>query len=183
MSSQHLEEADELANKILIMTQGTVLKEGTPQEIKVEYGFGYKLLIRPHDQNEDLLDRVNSLILKDDVCKHQDSTTKQLTYTVPFTPVSRMEEVLTALQADGIDDVATVDFEMSTLEDAFLNIAKKEEEQHLPAGTTVTHEESKRTEFEDKVQNYREIEANPMFIRQMLASFKRRVIWIVKQPR
>jgi len=45
MSSQHLEEADELADRVLIMTKGQILASDTPDVIKQKYGFGYKLII------------------------------------------------------------------------------------------------------------------------------------------
>jgi ATP-binding cassette subfamily A (ABC1) protein 3 len=47
MSSQHLEEADELADRICIMTKGQLLALDTPQNIKQQFGVGYKILIEP----------------------------------------------------------------------------------------------------------------------------------------
>lgn len=47
MSSQHLEEADELADRICIMTKGQLLALDTPYNIKKQFGVGYKLMIEP----------------------------------------------------------------------------------------------------------------------------------------
>jgi len=47
MSSQHLEEADELADRICIMTKGQLLALDTPERIKRQFGVGYKILIEP----------------------------------------------------------------------------------------------------------------------------------------
>ena len=47
MSSQHLEEADELADRIMIMTKGKLLTLDTPESIKRQFGVGYKILIEP----------------------------------------------------------------------------------------------------------------------------------------
>ena len=47
MSSQHLEEADELADRICIMTKGQLLALDKPDQIKRQFGVGYKLLIEP----------------------------------------------------------------------------------------------------------------------------------------
>ena len=47
MSSQHLEEADELADRICIMTKGQLLALDKPENIKKQFGVGYKLLIEP----------------------------------------------------------------------------------------------------------------------------------------
>lgn len=45
MSSQHLEEADELADRICIMTKGQLLQIDKPEEIKKQFGVGFKVLI------------------------------------------------------------------------------------------------------------------------------------------
>mmetsp|Transcript_41166 Transcript_41166/g.62607 ORF Transcript_41166/g.62607 Transcript_41166/m.62607 type:complete len:111 (+) Transcript_41166:1554-1886(+) len=47
MSSQHLEEADELADRICIMTKGQLLALDTPGQIKKQFGVGYKLIVEP----------------------------------------------------------------------------------------------------------------------------------------
>jgi ABC-type multidrug transport system ATPase subunit len=55
MSSQHLEEADELADRVCIMTKGKLLALDTPLGIKKQFGFGYKLLIQPRNGNGDFI--------------------------------------------------------------------------------------------------------------------------------
>ena len=47
MSTQHIEEADELSNRICIMSQGKLLALDTSMNIKKRYGVGYNLLIEP----------------------------------------------------------------------------------------------------------------------------------------
>ena len=47
MSSQHIEEADELADRICIMTKGKLLTLDQPENIKKKYGVGYKLMFEP----------------------------------------------------------------------------------------------------------------------------------------
>ena len=64
MSSQHLEEADRLADRICIMTQGYLLTLDTPQKIKKKYGVGYKLLIEPKIDfisHDDFMEKKNEL--------------------------------------------------------------------------------------------------------------------------
>lgn len=51
MSSQHLEEADELADRICIMTKGQLLALDNPEQIKAQFGVGYKLLIEPKTES------------------------------------------------------------------------------------------------------------------------------------
>ena len=51
MSSQHLEEADELADRVCIMTKGQLLDLDTPTNIKRRFGVGYKLIIEPKTEH------------------------------------------------------------------------------------------------------------------------------------
>jgi ABC-type multidrug transport system ATPase subunit len=51
MSSQHLEEADHLADRICIMTHGKILQLDTPHQIKKQFGVGFKIFIEPKNIN------------------------------------------------------------------------------------------------------------------------------------
>lgn len=92
MSSQHLEEADQLADRICIMTQGYLLTLDKPDQIKQKYGVGYKLLIEPKLDNIGLDEfyqkkiELDTLILNANVGikENSDSTAKKLVYQVPF---------------------------------------------------------------------------------------------------
>lgn len=50
MSSQHLEEADELADRICIMSKGRLRSLASPDQIKRQFGVGYKLSVEPKGQ-------------------------------------------------------------------------------------------------------------------------------------
>ena len=89
MSSQHLEEADELADRICIMTKGKLLALDTPNGIKKQFGFGYKLIIEPKQHTS--LDRLRELKLNtiemlpqinqiSGFTENTDSTDKRLVY-------------------------------------------------------------------------------------------------------
>ena len=43
-----MEEADELADRICILTQGQILTIDTPNEINKRYGVGFKIIIEPN---------------------------------------------------------------------------------------------------------------------------------------
>ena len=47
-----MEEADELADRICIMTKGQLLALDKPDQIKKQFGVGYKLLIEPRDDDQ-----------------------------------------------------------------------------------------------------------------------------------
>lgn len=45
MSTQHIEEADELADRVCIMSHGKVIALGNPNMIKRKFGVGYNLYV------------------------------------------------------------------------------------------------------------------------------------------
>lgn len=45
MSTQHLEEAEVLADNLALMDSGKLVCKGSPDEIKKKYGVGYNLII------------------------------------------------------------------------------------------------------------------------------------------
>ena len=45
MSTQHIEEADELADRVCIMSHGKVIALGTPANIKRRFGVGYNVFV------------------------------------------------------------------------------------------------------------------------------------------
>lgn len=136
MSSQHLEEADELADRVCIMTKGKLLALDTPYEIKRQFGFGYKIIVEPRNCLSDdfmhLKENVIDPIILSPVNVHAgvtesaDSTTKKLIYQMPFTEVRNLQALFEQLEGQ-ILHAAYLDIEMNSLEDAYINIAKEEE--------------------------------------------------------
>ena len=49
LTTQHLEEAEELADKLALMETGKLVAQGTPDEIKKRFGVGYNLKILKHE--------------------------------------------------------------------------------------------------------------------------------------
>lgn len=47
MSTQHIDEADELADRVCIMSHGKVIALGTPMNIKKKFGVGYIISVEP----------------------------------------------------------------------------------------------------------------------------------------
>jgi ABC-type multidrug transport system ATPase subunit len=86
MSSQHLEEADYLSDRLCIMTKGQLLALDTPQNIKRQFGVGYKILIEPkpevtsQDQFVELLKSKIKPLMEDyqqhGIIENSDSTMK-----------------------------------------------------------------------------------------------------------
>jgi len=47
MSTQHIEEADELSDRVCIMSHGKIVVLDTPESIKRQFGVGYNVLVEP----------------------------------------------------------------------------------------------------------------------------------------
>lgn len=43
LTTQEMEEADVLADRVIIMSEGRILSDGTTHELKLKYGSGYQL--------------------------------------------------------------------------------------------------------------------------------------------
>lgn len=95
MSTQHIEEADELANRVCIMSHGKVIALGTPQDIKKRFGVGYNLYVEPRHSSGlegaqlfDKLQAVERVFLNrdgyDGIIKSRDSTDKKFIFAVPL---------------------------------------------------------------------------------------------------
>jgi len=108
MSSQHLEEADELADRICIMTKGQLLALDTPKNIKKQFGVGYKLMI---ERKTDVIDTLRFLDIKKseiepffeqykkyEIHENSESTAKKLIYQVPFSCVTILGDMLNSLE-------------------------------------------------------------------------------------
>lgn len=110
MSSQHLEEADELADRICIMTKGQLLALDTPSNIKKQFGVGYKLLIEPRTNlinieqfmglKNQTINRIIAEFKSQEVSENSDSTSKKLIYQVPFARVQALTGLLEKLEQE-----------------------------------------------------------------------------------
>lgn len=49
MTTQHLEEAEELADQVALIDQGKLVQKGTVLDIKKKFGVGYNLTIYHQD--------------------------------------------------------------------------------------------------------------------------------------
>lgn len=94
MSSQHLEEADELSDRICIMTKGQLLALDTPTNIKQQFGVGYKILIEPRtdqvspDQLAQLKSsKINPIMnsyLPQGIIENKESSSRKIIYQAPL---------------------------------------------------------------------------------------------------
>ena len=109
MSSQHLEEADELSDRICILTKGQLLALDTPDNIKRQFGVGYKLLIEPKTDKISSSEFISlrskhiDVIIEEfkqfDVNENHESSVKKLIFEIPFAKVHGISHLLEVLEA------------------------------------------------------------------------------------
>ncbi len=90
MSSQHLEEADALADRVCVLTKGQILALDSPSNIKKRFGVGYKILIEPKLASDQfkLKSSADSLLTPYfqpcEMAENNESSSKKLIYGFPF---------------------------------------------------------------------------------------------------
>ena len=105
MSTQHIEEADELADRVCIMSHGKVIALGTPQNIKRRFGVGYNVFIEQRSnfnmsqqQLTEKLEAVERIFMNREgfggVVKSKDSTDKNSLYLVPINLVDKISQLI-----------------------------------------------------------------------------------------
>jgi ABC-2 type transport system ATP-binding protein len=91
LSTQHIEEADHLSDRVCIMSHGKIIALDTPTALKRNFGVGYDLLIEKlSDQDEAALpeEQINQAVLEMDfvegAVKKENADVHKLIYQIPF---------------------------------------------------------------------------------------------------
>ena len=135
LSTQHIEEADVLADRVCIMSHGKVIVLDTPSEIKRKFGVGYNLIIELKKQannGEDIREnpvrtKIKDLILEADLngasASMELTDSKKIVCLIPTEHATKLSHLLKKLEQMPEIFVA---IEMTSLEDAYLRIVKKD---------------------------------------------------------
>ena len=136
MSTQHIEEADELADRVCIMSHGRVISMDTPDEIKRKFGVGYNVYVEAKHTYEGGMDaqhlqamfkRVTEIFVDEsglaDIEVSKDSNDKKLIIMVPSAHVNELSGLISKVEE--IKE-AQIDLELNSLEDAFIKIAESD---------------------------------------------------------
>ncbi|MEU6479736.1 ATP-binding cassette domain-containing protein [Streptomyces sp. NPDC047017] len=118
LTTQYLEEADQLADQIAVINRGRVIAEGTADELKTKTG-GDRIDVILHDAAQ--LERAAALLPGD---VHRDEDRRMVSASIS-NRMAALTETVRALQAAGIEaeDIAV---RRPTLDEVFMHLTKEE---------------------------------------------------------
>jgi ABC-2 type transport system ATP-binding protein len=133
LTTQYLEEADELADRIAVIDHGTVIAEGTSAQLKASVGSGtLHVTVREAAQRE----RTRTLLIERLGGEATVSPTDETSLTIPVSDPSRAVEALEALRLAGLAPAA-VSLGQPSLDEVFFALTgHAAEPQETPAPET-----------------------------------------------
>jgi ABC-2 type transport system ATP-binding protein len=119
LTTQYLEEADQLADKIVLINNGTVAAEGTAQELKSKIGSDQLVLSFEKEQHTK---KAASLLAS--LHGHLDESSQSLVLPIN-NDGSDVKQILETCAAAKLP-IAHMDIRKPTLDDVFLSLTEKE---------------------------------------------------------
>ncbi len=123
LTTQYLEEADQLADNIVVIDHGTVIAEGTPLQLKDQSGAAALVVTVSHAQD---LAAAEALISPHVREVHVDPGSRQL--TAPAEGLGHMTRVAGIFEGSGID-LDDIGLKRPSLDDVFLHLTGRRAEQ------------------------------------------------------
>ena len=114
LTTQYLDEADQLADRIAVIDRGRVVAEGTPRQLKAAIGRATL-----HLQLADEKDSAEAVRIAQTVLKVKASTPEPALVTAPMADPDRVTDLLVSLREANIR-LATVSVEEPTLDEVFM---------------------------------------------------------------
>ena len=119
LTTQYLDEADQLADRIAVIDHGRVVAEGTPETLKATVGIA-SLHLRIADQS----DCAEAARVIESVLRVKALTPEPRLISAPMTDPERVTDLLIALRAAGIR-LAEVSMQEPTLDEVFMTLTGK----------------------------------------------------------
>ncbi|WP_328670955.1 ATP-binding cassette domain-containing protein [Streptomyces sp. NBC_00322] len=141
LTTQYLNEADVLADDIVVIDKGRVIAEGTPDELKSQIG-GQVLELRPVLAQD--LARAHALVARE---AGPDTQIEGQSITAPVKDPQLMPSVVRTLDREGIA-VGELTLRRSSLDEVFLSLTGHRAEPEQPDGT-----DADESEFEKAVSS------------------------------
>jgi ABC-2 type transport system ATP-binding protein len=114
LTTQYLDEADHLADRIAVIDHGRVVAEGTPTDLKAEIGIAtLHLRLAAWKDNEE------AMRLIENVLQVKASTTDPAVITAPMADPEKVTDLLVALRGAGIR-LAEISVQEPTLDEVFM---------------------------------------------------------------
>jgi len=182
LTTHHLDEADELANRIAIMSKGKLLALGTSEFFKKNFGVGYHLNLTPVQQSmsvdefNNIKPRLQELITRviPSAKFDEQAAADVLKCALPFASQKDFPQLFAELEQN---DSIRISVEMNTLEDVFVNIGLAEDR--------LLHGEEMGSTIDINVQPPECLRHQPSykFLAQTFALAKRRVYLLTRSGR
>ena len=196
LSTQHIEEADVLSNRICVMSHGKIIALDTPSNIKRRFGVGYNVLLEPinpaalsSEQLRELANQAREAALSsgiNGIKESKDSINKKLILLVPYSEVDKISGLIRHFEQKFPQ--LFIDVEMNSLEDAYIKMVEEEDEKRVTRAESTstsqsTEQSSARAEFESRLQTYMETVPRTTFCTQFSAMVIRRFTVFAREPR
>lgn len=187
LTTHHLDEADELADRVAIMSKGRLLAMGTCEYFKKNFGVGYHLSITPVYEKTDLegfcaqKEDLKRLVTgKIPLAQFDEQTSSDvLKCSLPFTAQGEFPKLFAELETR---EHLKISVGMNTLEDVYVNIGLSEEKLLHGHGHGHGHGRNPNQEIKINIQPP-ECLKEPVvysFSAQMLAIAKRRILLLTR---
>ncbi|MFE6995084.1 ATP-binding cassette domain-containing protein [Microbacterium sp. NPDC057659] len=141
LTTQYLDEADQLADRIAVIDRGRVVAEGTPDDLKASVGASsLQLRLSEPADAEDALRAIERVLGVQGVLSPEAAR-----ITAPMTDADRVADLLIVLREAGIG-LSEMSVQKPTLDEVFLTITghSAEDETDAPAATAASQKEEVR---------------------------------------
>lgn len=120
LTTQYLDEADQLADRIAVIDHGKIIAEGTPSELKTSIGSG---ILHVNFKNESELKLAEAIIQKQFKFELLD-TTKKMEVSISLSNASIATQILAQLDVAGIE-VTAFSLSQPSLDEVFMSLTEE----------------------------------------------------------